>query len=146
MRDQLLSEKTHAVQRTLEVWAAKHHILQIGERIVLSVYIEQTAPEVHCDTELMLRERPNDFFSRRRLMDIGVPHNLAVRAANCMEHDLSWQKKHSISTMQDFLDHYSLAKLLLVQNLGKKSIRGMVLLMRKSGLPLVDFKWNADWV
>ena len=91
-----------------------------------------------------------DFFSEVRLLAIGTPHQLAVRAANGIAHDWVWgggrKRLTDTMNMQEFLDVYGSRELLRVPNLGKKSVTWMVRLMREEGLPLSDPKWNTDWL
>ena len=150
IRDQLMISKAQAIQQELEAWANEHGILGPGERIVFTMQIENFATVVQNSAAQYWDLNPLKFFSFDRIEGFDIPHAQAVRIANAILNELSYrnreQNESRIETMRDFLDNYSLSKLLRFPNFGKKSLRSMVRMMRASGFPLDGPKWNAVWL
>ncbi len=151
MRKHLLDQLTTTVQRAFDEWAAKSGVLPIGvgECVVVSFRVEKPVRTRRSDSRKLLEMNVVDFFSVARLVQIGAPHALAVRAASCIETDWTWedgQRKRAANTltMREFLDAYSRQEMMRIPNLGKKSIAWVIRLMREDGLPLSDSRWFED--
>jgi len=128
VRKQLLDQLAATIQRTLDAWTAENGALSKVERVALSLCIEKSARTSRADSEELLKMNVADFFSEVRLLAIGTPHQLAVRAANGIAHDWVWgggrKRLTDTMNMQEFLDVYGSRELLRVPNLGKKALRG----------------------
>jgi len=144
MRDQLLTEKIIAIRQELEVWAMENNVLKAGEGLVFSLRIERMVL-VRCDNgEHFLEMKPAEFFSIKRLVDIGTPRQIASRITHFVVEDIHWDRFGSkiaepIVTMREWLlvvhDTGSLNR---IPGIGKTSVAWMKRLLNNSGLLLHD--------
>ena len=135
---ELLSKKILEFQLALNKWAKKNGVIEESEQILLtttvhSLVVVQSASEY-------LGMNPRDFFSKDRLMSVGLTKPNAMRAHNCMWNACARDEYHKyreepIQTMKKFLFLYgTVPQLYRIKNMGKVCVSGVVQLIHKAGL------------
>ncbi len=140
LRDEILNDKVEEIQKSLEAWAKFGGILNIGERIVFSMYIEGVPTVVREASGGYWDMHPGDFFSIERLIEFGPPHSRAIRIRNCILNECNYVDP-KLKTMREFLQHLSsshvdnVAKLLHIPNFGKNSASVAIDMILSANLP-----------
>jgi DNA-directed RNA polymerase alpha subunit len=132
-RDHLIIDKVRELQDLLEKWAENSQILKPGERIVFSLRIEGVPTVVHADAENLWEMPTREFFSAKRLQNLGVKRIIAVRISNCMLNECG-----SEMSMRKFLMEKDKRELLRIPNFGSKSVVAMIRVLAEAGMTLKE--------
>lgn len=141
-RDELIAEKATTIQQELEVWAKASNFLKPGEQIIFSMRIGAVslARQEHDDIEAIKRMHVNEFFTRERLLETGCPAAIVGRIINQVFNAYrgpfrsgSDESKHTVGLM---LEQVSEWDLLVLPNMGKKSVDPIIEALKRVGLHL----------
>ncbi len=142
MRDKLLNEKANAIQTELEAWAKEHNVLKAGEQLFFSLRISEVPLVAHEKVNELLEMKPEEFFSIKRLVDMGAPRPLATRASHAVKWNCYKGAGHNmevcIHTVREWLETYDTERVKRIPNLGKKSLEWIIRLMNENGIHLRD--------
>jgi hypothetical protein len=132
LRDQIFEDKAEEIEKSLAEWAKLSGILNVGERIAFSMYIENVPTVVRADEETARDLTPvSAFFSLRNLNDGGV--NYAAKR-------IRKKLPPEIATMGQFVEKYSDVRYLkeLFNIKTKRTLKPLVAMLTNAGWPVTD--------
>ena len=145
MRDKMIERKAAAIQKDLEGWARTHNVLKPGEYLVFRVDVRQRAMVIHEEDDF-LKMSVEDFFTKERLLELGVHRLLAERVKNAIRNGCGAYHKGdglgwiwTCKSVHEFLLKYPRRRNLeLIKNMGKKSADHFIIAMKKIGVEIPD--------
>ncbi len=131
-RDELLAAKSAEVQDMLETWAQANILLSSGEQIEFTLTIKKVSLVVQGNTIDYGNMTVTEFFSHDRLTKCNLTRGNVPRIANCIRNEFGCIGQTNI-TVAEFVDQWSVRKLLRIPNMGRKATEEIVRLLGEVG-------------